>query len=146
MYYPKDNHRYDDIIRMPHHTSTVHPRMPVTDRAAQFSPFAALTGYEDAIREKARLTESRMELDEYEKAELDEQLKRIQEHLTESPEVTITYFQPDVRKDGGAYLTVTGCIKKIDQYERLLILRNGEKIPMDEILGMACAELIPGIE
>lgn len=146
MYYPKDNHRYDDIIRMPHHTSTVHPHMPVTDRAAQFSPFAALTGYEDAIREKARLTESRMELDEYEKAELDEQFKRIQERLTESPEVTITYFQPDVRKDGGAYLTVTGCIKKIDQYERLLILRNGEKIPMDEILGMACAELIPGIE
>lgn len=128
-----DTHKYDDIINLPHHTSPVRPRMAMTDRAAQFSPFAALTGYEAAVKEAARLTERRIELDEYEKEALDERLQLLQAHLTEHPEVRITYFKPDERKDGGAYLSVEGSIKKIDRCERMIIMTDGKKIPVDEI-------------
>ena len=133
MSYPNNTHKYDDIINMPHHTSPKRPRMAMIDRAAQFSPFAALTGYDAAVKETARLTDRRIELDEYEKLALDERLQLIQEHLKEKPEVEITFFQPDERKSGGVYLSAAGKIKKIDYYERNVVMADGKKIPIDEI-------------
>ena len=106
--------KYDGIINLPHHTSPKRLRMSMLDRAAQFSPFAALTGYDSAIKETARLTEERIELDENEQEALDVQLQIIREHLKEKPEITVTYFQQDVRKAGGAYLSLTGNVKQID--------------------------------
>ncbi len=126
-----NSHKYDDIINLPHHVSTKRPRMSLIDRAAQFSPFAALTGYDAAVKETARLTDQRIELDEYEKAALDERL-RISVELGSS-EITVTYFKPDERKAGGAYIAATGSIKKIDSYERLVVMKDGLKIPIDEI-------------
>lgn len=124
---------YDDIIHLPHHESTKHPKMPATDRAAQFLPFAALTGYDAAVRETARLTDCRIELDEMKKEELDNHLQMIREQLAQKPEVIVTYFVPDARKDGGSYVTMKGTIKKIDDRERRLIMENGISIPMDDI-------------
>lgn len=129
-------HRYDDIINLPHHASAVHPRMSMIDRAAQFSPFAALTGYEAAVKETARLTQERVELDESRKSVLNEKLQMVQELLDERPEVTITYYVPDERKAGGAYVSVTGQIKKIDEYERVVVLMNNTVIPIDQIYGI----------
>ena len=133
---PHDNdlHKYDAIINLPHPTSKKHPRMSMLNRAAQFSPFAAQTGYDAAVKETARLTDQRVELDEYQKAALDERLQIIQEHLQERPEVSLTYFKPDERKAGGAYLTITNIVKKIDTYERLVVMMDGSKIPIDEIM------------
>ncbi len=133
----QDKHRYDDIIHLPHHVSTVHAPMPVAERAAQFSPFAALTGFEDAIRETGRLTDSRAELEEDARVFLDEKLERLQMLQMpggETPEVAVTYFQPDERKDGGAYVTVTGQLKRVDVCERMLIFKGGERIGMDKIV------------
>lgn len=133
----RDRHCYDDIIRLPHHVSGVHPPMPIAERAAQFSPFAALTGFEDAIQETGRLTESRAELDEDAKELLDEKLERLrllQAESGEMPGTAVTYFRPDKKKDGGAYVTVTGQVKRVDEYERVLVLRDGEKIPLGEIV------------
>lgn len=126
--------KYDDMLHMPHHVSPTRPRMSMIDRAAQFSPFAALTGYEDAVRETARLTDHRIELDEAEKSILDEKLRLLAEQLPSQPEVSITYFQPDTRKAGSAYPTVTGTIKKIDEYKRILLMIEGTKVPIDDIL------------
>ena len=92
---------YDDIIHLPHHVSRIHPQMSMEDRAAQFSPFAALTGYDAAIVETARLTAQRVELDEYERQALNKKLQFISEHLNEHPKVSITCFVPDARKEGG---------------------------------------------
>lgn len=144
---PHDNnlHKYDAIINLPHPTSKKHPRMSMLNRAAQFSPFAALTGYDAAVKETARLTEQRVELDEYSKAALDERLRIIQEHLSETPQVTITFFQPDSRKAGGAYLSVTGCIKKIDTYEKCVVMMDKQKIPIEEIFEIE-TELLDSIE
>ena len=130
----QDRHRYDDIINLPHHVSAVHAPMPVSVRAAQFSPFAALTGFEETIREPGRLTDSRMELDEDAKNLLDEKLERLKVWDGELPEAAITYFQPDGKKDGGAYITVTGTIKKIDTYNRMLVFEDGERIAIEEIV------------
>ena len=126
-----DDHKYDDIINMPHHVSSKRHRMSMIDRAAQFSPFAALTGYDDAVKETARLTDKRIELDEYEKAALDEKLR----FALENPEkeITITYFKPDAKKDGGTYINSTGKLKKVDDYERVVVLVGGLKIPIEEI-------------
>ena len=128
--------KYDDILHLPHPTSAKHPRMPISERAAIFSPFAALTGHGDAIRETARLTEQKIELDEDTKAELDRRQAVLLEHIAEQPEVTVTWFQPDERKDGGAYITITGRLKKIDQVERALFLLDGSKIPLDDVAGI----------
>lgn len=130
----KGNDKYGDIIHLPHPTSRRHPRMSVYERAAQFSPFAALTGYDAAVKETARLTEQRIELDEYEKSALDERLQYLQAHLNEQPVVTITYFKPDARKTGGIYLTVTGIIKRIDSHERCIILMDDTRIPLHDII------------
>lgn len=124
---------YDDIINLPHHTSNSRPHMSAHDRAAQFSPFAALTGYDAAITETGRLTDKRVELDEYRKADLNERLCKIQAQMDEQPEVSITYFQPDKKKSGGAYITVTGCVKKIDAYERTVVMQDDTNIPIDGI-------------
>lgn len=132
--------QYDDIIDLPHHVSSAHARMPIANRAAQFSPFQALTGYEDAVDETARLTEQRIELDESAKAALDEKLKIILDRIGEHPVVTITYFQPDERRAGGAYVTVTGAVKKIDDFEHRVILLSGQSIAFYDIFEI-CSEL-----
>ena len=125
---------YADIIDLPHHVSKRHPQMPMEKRAAQFSPFAAMVGHDAAIRETARLTEERLELSEDEKAVIDGKLQMIKAHIKEQPEVTVTYFQPDEKKSGGAYVTVTGPVKKIDEQGRLLILQNETTIHISDII------------
>ena len=126
--------KYDDIIDLPHHISATRPRMPMDDRAAQFMPFRALTGYEDAVHETARLTEERVELTEDEKAVLDGKLQRLTDRLDSHPQVTLTWFQPDKKKAGGAYITTTGQLKKIDDFAGVLILLSGERIFIEDIL------------
>ncbi len=124
---------YDDIISLPHHESAKHPKMPALDRAAQFMPFAALTGHNSAVMETERLTDSRMELDEMKKEELNEHLQFIKEQLLQKPQISITYFLPDTQKNGGAYLTITGTVRKIEQTRHQVIMENGTVIPMDDI-------------
>lgn len=124
---------YDDMIDLPHPTSKKHPRMALIDRAAQFSPFAALTGHEAAIRETARLTDRRMELDEDVKIELDMKLRLIADHSVQRPEVHITYFQPDEKKDGGSYQVLVGYIKRIDDVQRAVLMMDGKQIAIDDI-------------
>lgn len=133
---PHDNdlHKYDAIINLPHPTSKKHPRMSMLNRAAQFSPFAALTGYDAAVKETARLTDRRIELSEDERIVLDRKQQILLDHISDRPEVSVTYFVPDERKDGGSYTTATGCVKKADDYQRLLILADGTKIALDDIL------------
>ena len=130
----ENNHKYDDIIGLPHHVSATRPRMSMIDRAAQFSPFAALTGYDAAIKETGRLTDQRIELSEDSRAALDRKQQILLDNIRERPDVSITYFIPDERKDGGSYVTVTGNVKKIDDYQRLLILTDRAQIPLDEIV------------
>lgn len=130
------NDQYNDIIDLPHHVSATRPRMSMIDRAAQFSPFAALTGYDAAIKETGRLTDARIELSEESRAILDRKQQLLLSNLSNSPEISVTYFVPDERKAGGSYATVTGKVKKVDEYLRLLILFNGEKIYLDDILDM----------
>ncbi len=125
---------YEDIIALPHHVSASHPQMSLADRAAQFSPFAALTGYEDAIDESARLTEEQIELDENAREELDEKLRQIRECGEAHPEITVTYFQKDARKDGGAYVTLTDRVKKIDEYARMISFMDGTVVRIENIL------------
>ena len=126
--------KYDDIIHLPHHVSATRPHMPMIDRAAQFMPFRALSGYEDAVQETARLTDEKIELTEDEKAILDMRLQKLADEIGSQPKVTLTYFRPDKKKAGGAYLTVTGQLKKIDDYEGALILMGGERILIEDIL------------
>ena len=125
---------YDDIIDLPHHVSETHPPMSRADRAAQFSPFAALTGYDAAVRESARVTERRIELDEGVKAELNARLNCILEHLPEHPQVSITYFVPDEKKSGGVYRTVTGAVRKLDGFAKTLTLADGTVVSMEEMV------------
>lgn len=125
---------YEDIIHLPHHVSDTHPQMPVLDRAAQFAPFAALTGYEAAIKETARLTDKPVELDDYVKEELNGKLQQIANQIGECPQITVTYFQKDEKKMGGAYVTATGCVKKIDDYEGVVLMTDGRKVLIEEIL------------
>ena len=129
---------YDDIINLPHHVSTKHPRMSALDRAAQFSPFAALTGHDSAIKETARLTDIKLELDEDKKEELDSCLQMLREQTALRPEVEITYFVPDTKKSGGSYFLVRGVIKKLDDMEHKILLENGTVIPINDIYGIEC--------
>ena len=126
--------RYDDIINLPHHTSVTHTPMPIADRAAQFSPFAALTGYEDASDETGRLTQQWIELDENEKERLDEKLQMIREQLPTHPQVSFTYFEPDKKKHGGAYLTVEGRARKLDESKHAFIMEDGREILIERIV------------
>lgn len=132
----KNNFDYADMLNLPRHVSKRHPPMPVEERAAQFSPFAALTGYEDAIKETGRLTQERVELGEDEKLVLNEKLRILMDRKRQSPEVKITYFQPDERKKGGAYVTAIGRVKKIDVYEGMLKLQDGTQIPVGDVTGI----------
>jgi len=130
------DHKYDDIIHLPRHVSSKRSPMSNYDRAAQFSPFAALTGYDAVIGETARLTDTRIELDEGGKALLDEKLRELQAHLTSQPRAVFRVFLPDSRKEGGAYEEISGHVKKIDPVTRCVILMEGDVIPMDRIYGI----------
>lgn len=130
------NSPYDEIINLPHHVSKNHPQMSMRDRAAQFSPFAALTGYEDAIDETGRLTEARRELSELEQTDLNEKLAFLAGHLKDKPEVSIEYFIADERKSGGAYQIVIGSVKRISLPERIITLSDGASIRMDDIVSI----------
>ena len=124
---------YEDIVNLPPHISKKHPQPSMMDRAARFAPFAAITGYEEMVLEEARVTEERIDLDEGTQSLLNEKLNMIQEFLDEEPEVTITYFEPDKKKSGGAYVSVTGVMKRIDEYEHLVTLTDGKKIRIEDI-------------
>lgn len=124
---------YEDIVNLPPHISKKHPQPSMMDRAARFAPFAAITGYEEMVLEEARVTEERVDLDEGALSLLNEKLNMIQEFLDEEPEVTITYFEPDKKKSGGAYVSITGVVKRIDEYEHLVILADGKKILIEDI-------------
>ena len=128
------NGKYDEIMGLPHHVSKTRPQMPMSDRAAQFAPFAALTGYDSAIKETGRLTDERIELDVEALSALDMKYQLLMEALDEAPEVTITYFQPDERKAGGKYVSAVGTVKKIYDFERRITMRDGTRIPMDDVL------------
>ena len=130
----KDKHSYEDIIHLPHPVSCNHEPMSVYDRAAQFSPFAALTGFDGAIQETARLTVQKIELDEMEKTILDEKLRIIQEQLNRQQQVEFLYFRPDERKTGGAYISARGIVNKIQEYDRVVVMQDGTSIPIDEIV------------
>lgn len=131
-----NKHEYDDIIALPHHVSSTHPPMPVSDRAAQFSPFAALTGYDEAVKETARLTERRIELDEGVRELLNEKLLILHKCRIERPQVTITCFVPDATKEGGVYRDFTGTVKKVDEYRHIVIMHDGPEIPVEDISGI----------
>lgn len=137
-----DEHKYDDILNLPHHVSSRHPQMSLLDRAAQFSPFAALTGHAAAIKETERLTEEWVELDEDRKVLLDERLKMIREYLVDIkgkqdfPEITFTYFQPDEKKSGGAYITICGRVRKIDEYNHQVIMEDGTFLAIDRLFSI----------
>ena len=125
--------RYDDMIYMQNPTPACKPRMSLYERAAQFSPFAALTGYEDAVEETARLTDARLELSEDMKTILNEKMQMIVDNMDADPIVTITYFVPDKKKTGGAYVDVTGIVKEIDEYERCIVMTDKKKIPIEQV-------------
>ena len=127
------NNRYDEIMELPHHVSTTRPQMPMSDRAAQFAPFAALTGYDSAIKETGRLTDERTELDEEALTALDRKYQLLMDTLDDAPEVTIIYFQPDERKAGGQYVSATGTVKKVDTFGRRILLQDGTRIPLDSV-------------
>ncbi len=129
-----ESHRFDHIINLPHHVSKVRQPMSSWSRAAQFSPFAALTGYDAAVKETARLTTERVELDEESKQTLNRRLNLIQELLSKQPEIEFTYFVPDERKIGGEYVTHNGTVRKMDLHQRSLLLVDGTRIPIDEII------------
>lgn len=126
------NGKYDDIINLPHHVSAKYPQMAMIDRAAQFSPFAALTGHGEAIDETARLTDKKIELDENRKETIDEKLRFVSE-TGGATEIEVTYFVSDSRKDGGKYVAVTGRVKKIDGISRELTMLDGSIIPIENI-------------
>lgn len=127
------SNKYDHIINLPHYVSDKRPKMPMIDRAAQFAPFAALTGYEDAVKETGRLTDDATELPEYVKANINNKLRIVMECIDIQPEINITYFVPDSKKSGGAYISVTGIVKSVEEYERSVILVDKTVIPIDRI-------------
>ena len=128
------SNKYDDIINLSHHVSNKHPQMTLEARAAQFAPFAALTGYDGQVKETARLTDKRIELDEEVKLILDMKIQVIQEMLSNRPKVEITYFIPDTKKDGGKYETIVNNVKKIDNYNGQIIMQNDLIIDIKDIV------------
>lgn len=131
--------KYDDIINLPHHVSKRYSQMSIKERAAQFAPFAALVGYEDAVEETARLTDKRIELDEEAKNILDMKLQMLKDQMKVQiyPNVTIMYFVPDLKKDGGKYIQISGVIKKVDEIRQLIILDDKTEIPINEVISIA---------
>ena len=139
------NEKYQNIIGMPHHISPTRPRMSRLDRAAQFAPFAALTGYEAVVAEAARLTDDRLELSEDMKIILNDKMQMIVDNIDKEPFVTIKYFVPDKRKAGGAYVETSGIVKEIDEYERCIIMKDETKIPIEQVRAIE-GELFNGID
>ncbi len=130
---------YQDIISLPYYVSGNRPHMSMTDRAAQFSPFAALTGYDATVKETTRLTDQRIELNEDERQKVSDRLSMLQSCVKEFPTVEITYFVPDEKKAGGEYSTVTGIVKKLDEFQKLIIMMDGTRIPIEEIIDVGGA-------
>lgn len=128
--------KYDDIIGLEYKGPKRHPRMSIHERAAQFAPFAALTGYDDVIAETGRLTGSKIELDEEQRDSLNAVLQTIRGRLLERPEVLLTYFRPDSRKAGGTYLRIKGHVRNIDEASRLVVLADGPSIPIDDLFSI----------
>lgn len=126
--------KYNDIINLPHYQSKKRPHMSIYDRAAQLSPFAALTGHDEAIKETARLTDKKTELSETTKTILDEKFSFIMEHIYDHPEITVTYFIPDALKSGGMYVDFTGRVKKYDYHNRILHFTDNTEIKVDDII------------
>lgn len=131
-----NDHQYDDIIDLPHHVSKKHKQLEKDSYAAQFSPFAALTGYDGIVSEAARLTDERIELGETDLEILSMKLQIIAEHIKERPEITFTFFLKDEKKSGGSYLAKTGNVKQINDVERLLLFTDGSKLPIDDVVDM----------
>ena len=131
------NSKYESIKYLPHHVSDKRPHMSMHDRAAQFSPFAALTGYDDAVAETARLTDSRYELSDYELEVLNAKLNFLRENIDSEPTVTVRYFEPDAKKDGGAYLEQTGNVRKVRDYEQHIVMEDGLIIPFSDIYDLS---------
>ena len=129
----KAEEQYADIINLPHHELTTRQRMPLINRAASFSPFAALTGYDETVKETARLTDAKVELDEGTKEVLNDKLRLAVDQAEMHPEVSITYFLPDKKKAGGAYITTKAVIKRMDEYDRVVVLTDKSTIPIDDI-------------
>ena len=127
---------YEDILHLPHHTSRTRTPMPMSDRAAQFSPFSALTGYDDAVTETARLTDEKTELNEEVLTMLNRKYQILAEHLGEEPEITITYFKPDERKSGGSYAVVEGVVRRLDPVEHTIVMKDGITIPMEDAVDL----------
>ncbi len=125
---------YDDIINLPPHVSKTQRQMPMEMRAAQFAPFAALTGYDAVINETARLTDQQVELEDYDNERLNRKYAELIENISEHPVITVSYFKPDKHKGGGAYVSKTGHIKKVDTYEQLMLMENGTAIPLAAIV------------
>ena len=134
------NNSYEDIINLPHPVSKNHPQMPFRDRAAQFAPFAALTGHDAAIKETARLTDERLELSEEVIAQLNEKINIIRNNIGIEQNVSITYFIPDEKKAGGSYVTYSGIVKKVDEYEHTIIMTDQTVIPIERISDIKCEE------
>lgn len=130
------SNKYDDIINLPYRKSTKRKHMEISMRAAQFAPFSALTGYDELVEETARITDSRVVIDEYVKADINEKLIYISENLDEKIKVSITYFVPDEKKQGGKYITVSGFVKKIKEYEKKVIMWDEREIPIEEIISI----------
>ncbi len=128
--------RYADLLHLPHHTSSRHPPMPRENRAAQFAPFAALTGHGDAVAETARLTQPRAALDEGVIAELDAHIGQLRAQVSTHPAAEITYFVPDDKKEGGAYVTVRGRICKIRDFEKQIVLEDGTIVPVEQVMDL----------
>lgn len=137
--------KYKDIIKLPHKQSSKRPHMPLLDRAAQFAPFAALTGYDDAIKEAGRLTDEQISLTEESLNILNLKYQILADSIGVDNEIEVTYFVPDVAKGGGAYVTKQGIVKKVDDYKRLIILYDGTKIPMDNVLSVG-GEVFSSVE
>ena len=131
-----ETHKYDDIINLPHHASKKHTPMSPLNRAAQFSPFAALSGHGEAIRETERLTDTFIELSENEKEQLDGQIRVIRDNLNHNPEIEVIYFRPDEIKSGGAYVSVCGKVKKIDEYNGQIIFMDGKALRIEHIFSI----------
>lgn len=129
---------YEDIINLPNHKSKKHPHMPRSKRAAQFAPFAALTGHEEAVIEARQIRDKRIELAEDEKIDLNEKLLTIKESINDQPEVSFTYFQEEGKKDKGFYISYTGHVKAIDEYGGMVVMANGRKIFINDILEISC--------
>ena len=133
---------YDDIINLPHHQSDRRAHMSLYDRAAQFAPFSALTGHDDAIKETARLTDKKLELDDYDQMLLNNKMNFILNHINDQPEITVTYFIPDTNKEGGMYLDFAGNIKKFDAVQRVICFADKTEISIDDIIEIK-SEIIP---